>query len=85
MKLPGVATLSFEIKPRADDQCTIVMIARFRSRGLLGIAYWYAVLPLHSIVFRGMLNGLVRRAQQAPIKDPASPLATAPEPLILSE
>jgi uncharacterized protein YbjT (DUF2867 family) len=84
MKLPGVATLSFEIKPRADNQSTIVMIARFRSRGLLGIAYWYAVLPLHGIVFRGMLNGLVRRAQHAPIKGPASPLTTAPEPLILS-
>jgi len=68
MKLPGVATLSFEIEPLADNRCTIVMTARFRSHGLLGIAYWYAVLPLHGIVFRGMLNGLVRRAQHAPIE-----------------
>jgi uncharacterized protein YbjT (DUF2867 family) len=85
MKLPGTATLSFEIKPRADNQCMIVMIARFRSRGLLGIAYWYTVLPLHGIVFRGMLNGLVQRAQHAPIKRPASPVTTAPEPPIPSE
>ena len=68
MKLPGVATLSFEIKPCADNQSMIVMTARFRSRGFLGIVYWYTVLPLHGIVFRGMLNGLVRRAQDAPIK-----------------
>jgi hypothetical protein len=68
MKLPGVATLSFEIEPSGDNQCMIVMTARFRSRGLLGIAYWYAVLPLHGIVFRGMLNGLVREAQNASIK-----------------
>ena len=65
MKLPGVATLSFEIGPQPDNQCTIVMTARFESRGLLGIAYWYAVLPLHGIVFRGMLNGLVRAARLA--------------------
>jgi len=39
------------------------MTARFRPRGLLGMAYWYLVLPLHGIVFRGMLSGLVRAAQ----------------------
>ena len=65
MKLPGVATLSFEIKPvtGSTTRCTIVLTARFRPRGLLGIAYWYAVLPLHGIVFRGMLKGLVRAAE----------------------
>jgi hypothetical protein len=66
MKLPGVATLSFQIEPDAANRCTIVMTARFRPRGLLGIAYWYAVLPLHGIVFRGMLKGLVRTAQLPP-------------------
>jgi hypothetical protein len=65
MKLPGVATLSFEIEPAPDDAkaCTIVITARFSPRGLPGIAYWHAVLPLHGVVFRGMLAGLVREAQ----------------------
>ncbi|MGA3066631.1 MAG: SDR family oxidoreductase [Tepidisphaeraceae bacterium] len=71
MKLPGVATLSFEIEPHFDNQCTIVMTARFRSRGLLGIAYWYAVLPLHGIVFKGMLKGMVRMAELTPIASTA--------------
>jgi uncharacterized protein YbjT (DUF2867 family) len=84
MKLPGVATLSFEIQPHSDNQCTIVMTARFRSRGLLGIAYWYTALPLHGIVFKGMLKGLVRTAELMPINRPASLLVTALEPLILS-
>jgi hypothetical protein len=66
MKLPGVATLSFELEPRAANRCTIVMTARFRPCGLLGIAYWYTVLLLHGIVFRGLLNGLVRTAQLSP-------------------
>ena len=83
MKLPGVATLSFAINPGADDQCTIVMTARFRSHGLLGIAYWYSVLPLHGIVFRGMLNGLVRSAEQLPDKGDVPLSATAAKPPIL--
>ena len=66
MKLPGVATLSFQVEPDVANRCTIIMTARFRPRGLLGIAYWYAVLPLHGIVFRGMLKGLVRTAQLPP-------------------
>lgn len=65
MKLPGAATLSFEIEPMPEDaaRCTISMTARFRPRGLLGLAYWYAVLPLHGFIFRAMLEGLVRAAE----------------------
>lgn len=66
MKLPGVATLSFDVDPAPPAPgagTRLVMTARFRPRGLLGIAYWYSVLPLHSIVFRGMLRGLARAAE----------------------
>jgi uncharacterized protein YbjT (DUF2867 family) len=64
MKLPGVATLSFEIEPApgTSNGTLLVMTARFRPRGLLGIAYWYSVLPMHRIVFSGMLNGIARAA-----------------------
>ena len=67
MRLPGVATLSFDVSPPppGDAGTRLVMTARFRPRGLLGIAYWYAVLPLHGIVFRGMLKGLVSAAERA--------------------
>jgi len=69
MKLPGVATLSFEVAPAPSGSAAtlLVMTARFRPRGLLGIAYWYAVLPLHGFVFRGMLKGLVRAAERASV------------------
>lgn len=64
MNLPGVATLSFDLEPAAAPGAgtRLVMTAKFRPRGLLGIAYWYSVLPLHGIVFRGMLRGLTRAA-----------------------
>lgn len=67
MKLPGEATLAFDIK---DDQakgkgCTLIQTARFKPRGLLGIAYWYAVVPLHGIVFARMLAGIRRSAESS--------------------
>ncbi len=67
MKLPGVATLSFDVDPApATGRGTrLTMAARFRPHGLLGVAYWYSVLPLHSIVFRRMLRGLARAAESA--------------------
>ncbi len=66
MRLPGVATLSFEVEPfpSADGKSRLIMTARFRPRGLAGILYWYSVLPLHGLVFRGMLRGLLRSAEQ---------------------
>lgn len=66
MWLPGVATLTFEITPTKKDaaRSTLVQTARFKPRGLLGVCYWYAVSPLHGIVFKGMLHGIRRAACQ---------------------
>ena len=64
MKLPGEALLEFEIKPRDDGGTTLVQTARFIPRGLFGLAYWYAVLPLHSFVFPGMQDGIRRDSEQ---------------------
>jgi len=64
MRLPGIATLSFDLFPGTDEDggTLLQMTARFRPQGLLGIAYWYSVLPLHGIAFRGMLNGITEEA-----------------------
>lgn len=66
MRLPGEAELEFEIEPLGSDpeRSRIVQTARFLPTGLVGILYWYAVMPMHSIVFRGMLAGICRRAEQ---------------------
>ncbi|MFM8577987.1 MAG: SDR family oxidoreductase [Planctomycetaceae bacterium] len=67
MKLPGEAQLDFaieELETRAESPLTrLSMTARFRPRGLLGLLYWYAVLPLHAIVFGGMLRGIQKTAE----------------------
>ena len=70
MRLPGVARLDLEVHPIGKEahRCRIVMTARFRPRGLLGIVYWYSVKPLHAIVFSGMLRGMKRAAERAELE-----------------
>ncbi|MFY0651104.1 MAG: SDR family oxidoreductase [Cyclobacteriaceae bacterium] len=52
MKLPGEAWLEFRI----DDSNTLHQTATFRPKGVFGRLYWYAVMPLHSIIFGGMIK-----------------------------
>jgi len=52
MKLPGEAWLEFKI----DKDDILIQTATFRPIGLLGRLYWYSVLPLHGLIFRGMIN-----------------------------
>jgi hypothetical protein len=63
MKLPGDALLSFSIAPLPGGRCRLTQTARFKPRGLSGLAYWYAAMPLHAIVFSGMLDGIRRYAE----------------------
>ncbi|MEM9940202.1 MAG: SDR family oxidoreductase [Planctomycetota bacterium] len=65
MKLPGIARLGFKIQPSEGNKIksTLIMTARFWPRGLAGLAYWYAVVPLHYFVFGGMLNGIKKAAE----------------------
>ena len=62
MKVPGVATLEFELEP-TNGATHLSQIARFQPRGLLGIVYWFSVMPLHSYVFRSMLRGIRETAE----------------------
>lgn len=64
MRLPGDALLEFRVTPAENGRCTIEQVARFRPKGLLGMLYWYAVSPLHYIVFDGMLRGIRREANR---------------------
>lgn len=66
MRLPGVATLTFEAEGEAGDSGRSVLFqtAKFKPRGLMGLLYWYAVLPIHGIVFKGMIDGIRRAAER---------------------
>ncbi|NJB68032.1 uncharacterized protein YbjT (DUF2867 family) [Desulfobaculum xiamenense] len=60
MKLPGEAILQFSLTPLPDGGTELSQIARFLPRGLWGMAYWYALAPVHGWLFKGMLRGMAR-------------------------
>jgi len=63
LKLPGRGWLEFEVLPLdGGRRSQIRQTATFDPRGLFGRAYWYGILPLHDLMFRGMLSSIARRA-----------------------
>jgi uncharacterized protein YbjT (DUF2867 family) len=64
MRLPGRAWLQFEVAGDATGS-TITQTAIFDPVGVTGLAYWYALYPLHGLVFSGMLRGIARAAARA--------------------
>ena len=71
MKVPGRAWLQFEVTPDGSGS-RIRQTAVFEPSGLLGLAYWYGIYPLHGAVFSGMLQGIADR-----VSHEAKPPATA--------
>jgi len=65
MKLPGRAWLEFEVAGDASGS-TIRQTASFDPVGPLGRAYWYALYPVHHLVFGGMLRAIARAATRTP-------------------
>jgi len=61
MKLPGRAWLEFTIVPAAGG-ARLTQTAIFDPVGVLGRAYWYAMYPLHALVFGGMVTAIAKRA-----------------------
>ena len=61
MKLPGRAWLEFEVTGTGGSS-TIRQTAIFDPVGLFGLMYWYALYPVHQLVFGGMLRGIAAAA-----------------------
>lgn len=57
MKLPGEGVLEFGLEP-ADGGAEIRVLARFRPKGLAGLAYWFPLFPAHGFVFRTLIRGI---------------------------
>lgn len=61
MKVPGRAWLELSVEP--DGSSSIIrQTAEFEPRGLLGLLYWYALYPIHKLIFRGMLRRVASSA-----------------------
>ena len=74
MRMPGRAWLQFEVDGDGHGS-RIRQTAIFDPVGLAGLLYWYALLPLHRLVFEGMLDGIAKRATAAAPPSRRRPLA----------
>jgi uncharacterized protein YbjT (DUF2867 family) len=70
MRVPGQAWLQFEVEGD-EHRSQIRQTAIFDPNGLAGLLYWYTLLPLHRLVFAGMLYGIALRAAAAATADGA--------------
>ncbi|MDP1571302.1 MAG: SDR family oxidoreductase [Vicinamibacterales bacterium] len=62
MKVPGRAWLQFQAAPQPDGGTLLTQTAFFAPKGLFGWLYWYALYPIHGLVFGGMIARLAERA-----------------------
>ncbi|MFH5832098.1 SDR family oxidoreductase [Halalkalibaculum sp. DA384] len=58
MKLPGEAWLEFRIAGN-----TLYQVATFRPLGVWGRLYWYALLPFHAFIFKGMIDKITEKPE----------------------
>ena len=66
MKVPGRAWLRFDVEAAdSGEGSAIRQTAIFDPQGLAGLAYWYALYPLHEFIFAGMSRNIARAAEQA--------------------
>ncbi|MDP3542284.1 MAG: SDR family oxidoreductase [Elusimicrobiota bacterium] len=63
MRLPGRGWLEFEIVERGGGS-RLTQTSVFEPHGLSGLLYWYALVPVHAVIFAGMARGLARRAER---------------------
>ncbi len=73
MRLPGRAWLEFEVRDegaagqaagQAAGRSSIRQTAIFDPVGLLGLVYWYALYPVHWLIFDRMLARIKERAER---------------------
>lgn len=62
MKVPGRAWLQFETTPEGDGT-QLTQTALFAPVGLFGTLYWYALYPVHRLIFSDMVDAIARRAE----------------------
>jgi hypothetical protein len=63
MKVPGRAWLEFEASPESGGITVLTQSAFFEPKGLFGLLYWYALYPIHALIFSGLIRKVAQRAE----------------------
>jgi uncharacterized protein YbjT (DUF2867 family) len=64
MIVPGKAWLQFHTALTEDGKTQLTQTAFFASRGLSGWLYWYALYPIHALIFSGMIRSIAAEAER---------------------
>ena len=67
MKLPGRAWLEFTVE-ELGERSLIRQTAIFDPIGVAGLMYWYALYPVHKLMFGKMLNAIAASCQDEKIR-----------------
>ncbi|MGF1686998.1 SDR family oxidoreductase [Photobacterium japonica] len=62
MKAPGLGRLEFTIEDKGDHR-EVDIRAWWHPAGFSGLLYWFAMMPAHLFIFRGMTHALVKRCK----------------------
>lgn len=63
MKVPGDAWLEWRIEADEDGGSVLRQLAMFHPRGLAGRAYWWALLPIHRVMWKQLAARIVADAE----------------------
>lgn len=63
MWVPGRAWLEFRIAARGDG-AELVQRVLYAPKGFLGRLYWWALLPMHPLIFTSMVKAIAKDAEQ---------------------
>jgi len=75
IKVPGRAWLQFKAIPIDGGRSRLVQTAFFAPKGLFGLLYWYALYPIHSLIFSGLIRKLAQWTEA--LHNVSSPLEDA--------
>jgi hypothetical protein len=66
MKAPGAGVLEFVVRPGPGGAgSTVSATAYWHPAGVLGLLYWYTLVPAHLFLFRGLTRSVQRIAENA--------------------
>jgi uncharacterized protein YbjT (DUF2867 family) len=62
MRAPGNGVMEIEIEPLNERQTRVTVTAYWHPAGVWGLLYWYAFVPAHFFIFKGMTREIAARA-----------------------
>ncbi|NOH71734.1 SDR family oxidoreductase [Vibrio pectenicida] len=65
MKAPGLGRLEFSLQDLGNIR-RLEVTALWHPQGLRGLLYWFAMMPAHIFIFKGMVKAIVKKAKQSP-------------------